>query len=329
MEKRYVKLKKKQGVSIEIYEGEGVIFNGGSNRFGLPSGAGGVKKSISGWSSKSRRSMREFLVGHTFPPGWVCCGGSFTVPGDDVENVKLHFKKVIHQFGQFIDRTLKGGMVWRLELQVRKMPHLHTLMILPSDFPLIFQGVPYDTLYRFFRAVWFHYIDTVLPFSDDLIEEHEGQKLYKTEKETFGFYKGWYKVTVMGGAFTYNRDPVFLRHNVSGWAWKYCVDIKTDGGSGAWKRYLQDHATKAKQDQVAVNMGRHWGVVGRDKFIIKEKKVENLSDQNMRKLSGIKAGWLHLILKIIVLCLVIGWDIVLIGGVWVVVVLYLLLIRKL
>ena len=48
---------------------------------------------------------------------------------------------------------------------------------------------------------------------------------------------------------------------------KHAVDIQKDEGKGAWLRYLQDHATKSKQEQEAgEGWGRHWGVVGRDKF---------------------------------------------------------------
>ena len=44
------------------------------------------------------------------------------------------------------------------------------------------------------------------------------------------------------------------------------VDVQGDGDQGAWKRYLIDHATKVKQEQIAVGFGRHWGVVGKGKF---------------------------------------------------------------
>jgi len=43
------------------------------------------------------------------------------------------------------------------------------------------------------------------------------------------------------------------------------IDIRHDDGEGAWLRYLQDHATKRKQAQIA-DEGRQWGVVGRVHF---------------------------------------------------------------
>jgi hypothetical protein len=39
-----------------------------------------------------------------------------------------------------------------------------------------------------------------------------------------------------------------------------------DDWTGARIRYLHDHASKAKLEQVAVGWGRHWGVIGRGRF---------------------------------------------------------------
>ncbi|HIJ69317.1 MAG TPA: hypothetical protein HPP57_07415 [Deltaproteobacteria bacterium] len=66
------------------------------------------------------------------------------------------------------------------------------------------------------------------------------------------------------------HGPYSLSHVDNLMAWPganlHAVDIKKQGDSGAWMRYMQDHASKAKQEQVAVNCGRQWGVVGRKRF---------------------------------------------------------------
>lgn len=36
---------------------------------------------------------------------------------------------------------------------------------------------------------------------------------------------------------------------------------------GAWLRYLQDHASKRKQEQSAAGAGRQWGIIGRRWFV--------------------------------------------------------------
>jgi hypothetical protein len=51
-------------------------------------------------------------------------------------------------------------------------------------------------------------------------------------------------------------------------AYEFSAHVQTNEGHGwrgAWLRYLQDHASKAKQEQIAEGM-RHWGIVGRKRF---------------------------------------------------------------
>lgn len=52
-----------------------------------------------------------------------------------------------------------------------------------------------------------------------------------------------------------------------------------DDWTGARIRYLHDHASKAKLEQVAVGWGRHWGVVGRSVFVNDWGKVASLTRQ--------------------------------------------------
>ena len=46
-------------------------------------------------------------------------------------------------------------------------------------------------------------------------------------------------------------------------AYEYSCNVQSEGSRGAWLRYMQDHASKGKQDQICVSKGRHWGVIGR------------------------------------------------------------------
>jgi hypothetical protein len=67
-----------------------------------------------------------------------------------------------------------------------------------------------------------------------------------------------------------NQEEIILDPTYHGsiiYADRKAVNIQIDGGRGAWLRYLQDHATKSKQEQEAgPGWGRHWGVVGRGLF---------------------------------------------------------------
>jgi len=60
----------------------------------------------------------------------------------------------------------------------------------------------------------------------------------------------------------------------------YAVDVQfSDGKDGAWKRYIIDHATKSKQDQIVENCGRSWGVIGKKKFVVRPPdKAVNFED---------------------------------------------------
>jgi len=57
------------------------------------------------------------------------------------------------------------------------------------------------------------------------------------------------------------------------------VDVKEKGDDGAWMRYMQDHASKSKQEQIAIGIGRQWGVIGRKHFVkCVPEFVERLTD---------------------------------------------------
>lgn len=56
-------------------------------------------------------------------------------------------------------------------------------------------------------------------------------------------------------------------------AYKYAVDVSFEyRSSGSWKRYIQDHATKSKQEQIIEDSGRSWGVIGKDRFILERPR---------------------------------------------------------
>jgi hypothetical protein len=57
------------------------------------------------------------------------------------------------------------------------------------------------------------------------------------------------------------------RGKVKGAAGHACRVVSCDDWQSARVRYLIDHASKAKAEQVAVGWGRHWGVFGRSLFV--------------------------------------------------------------
>ena len=64
----------------------------------------------------------------------------------------------------------------------------------------------------------------------------------------------------------------------------YSCQMQSDGGRGAWMRYLADHASKSKECQEAVGKGRHWGVVGRNRFVqVFPDRVQQLDERSYFK----------------------------------------------
>ena len=79
------------------------------------------------------------------------------------------------------------------------------------------------------------------------------------------------------GTYTGSRMSLPGAHKVS-------CDVQIGGGDGRWLRYLQDHATKAKQEQIGSGIGRHWGIIGRTCFarVMPDASVEMTERQYFR-----------------------------------------------
>ena len=198
----------------------------------LPRKGGGDRGTVKGWSSSSRRRMREFLIEHKPGEGLDVYGVTLTVPGPPItpqESAHLfdHFSK------NFVTRN-GCGMVWRLEAQKRGAVHWHGILSSRHRLPVPWLGACLPAAVAL-RLYWLQALRVL------------GKVEWKQE------YKGG---TVEGNS---------TRDEIPG-AEIYAVDVQADGGRGAWMRYLQDHATKAKQEQIAEGFGRHWGVVGRKCF---------------------------------------------------------------
>jgi hypothetical protein len=46
-------------------------------------------------------------------------------------------------------------------------------------------------------------------------------------------------------------------------AFEHCVKIEPEKDNDCWWRYMCDHASKGKQEQIGADIGRHWGIIGR------------------------------------------------------------------
>lgn len=226
-ERRIIPLKE----SIDFFAG-GVKISAPS-RVDLPHKGGGLRGDVKGWSKNSRRRMREFLLEHKPAEGLHVYGVTLTVPGPPITP-----EQTAHLFNHFQKNylTRKGcGMVWRLEVQKRGSVHWHGIIISP-------RGLPSLTFARPTRA-------------EEALREYWMQALRVLGKCDHDTTFAGREVTLID----------HYRDEIPG-AFSHAFNIQTEGSRGAWLRYLQDHATKEKQEQIATGFGRHWGVVGRKYF---------------------------------------------------------------
>ena len=184
---------------------------------------------IKGWSSGSRKRMREFLLLHGPSEGSDLFGVTLTVPGSvpptEAEKEQL-WKSVVQKL-----RRSFVGAVWRLELQRRGACHWHLLCVVPSSWVPV--GMPRGCGADF--AYWMRYA-----WRESL------NQLPESTQET------------RGGVLTCVRG-------VMDGAEEHACDVQPDRGGVRWLQYLQDHCSKRKQEQVALS-GRHWGIVNRSAF---------------------------------------------------------------
>ena len=284
--------RKRLAPSIETFPGGVRII--GLRGHGRGGGNVGKRGKIKGWSKDSRKRMREFLLTHKPIAGLKSFGLTLTIPGPTIEPEEA--RRLWDHFGKNYLVRNGCGAVWRLEVQKRGQVHWHALMVAPSKIG----GVKIEELVR---SWWLKAIDT-LPFwfvhQSGPLEEIKKPIPRGCKRHIVGegIYGVWWDVS-RTPAPTGTKMPDGLKHlqeaanvlrsrtilfgggvkwvqhgadtkgdSLSQWpgAWRYSVDVKRDGGRGAWLRYLQDHATKAKQEQIAEGFGRHWGVVGRERF---------------------------------------------------------------
>jgi hypothetical protein len=220
--------------------------------------------------------MRDFLLTHEPEQGLTSYGLTLTVPGPPIEPENA--RRLWDHFAKHYLVRNGCGAVWRLEVQSRGAAHWHCLLSAPKK-------INGEKIEKVVLKWWLDALDILPPWycHDFQIDGVTPPNciLYKTPPPD-----GW--PPDIGDEWNISRQPdivprVLFGHRVvtvekssdlrkfslSNWpgARIYAVDVQGEGGRGAWLRYLQDHATKSKQEQIAQGFGRHWGVVGRGKFV--------------------------------------------------------------
>jgi len=202
---------------------------------------------IKGWSIASRRRMREWLLTHRAPDGWITFALTLTVPplpeGSENPCITLAESRDMWKRMQvwFNDNGLL--VVWRLEIQPR----------LTTDRADI-RGIP--------QPHW-HVIGAAMP------DERTGAEPPESAGSTrllAGIREAWFRTL---GA----RSRVFGADKRA-----VLAELTTDW-TESQMRYLFDHSSKAKASQVAQGWGRHWGIIGRRFAVDENPEVLNLTDR--------------------------------------------------
>jgi len=244
--------------SIDYYNG-GVQITAGS-RIGA-AGPGGKRGKIKEWSKSSRRRLREFMLKNQPPDDYWTMGATFTIPGP-VPTVP-EFKALWKDWTRKAEKD-QWCAVWRMEVQKRGAVHWHLLIAVPKWSSTLMgdkinDGAPdaetldRELLARDIQKSWMAALTRMGP-----VKLPEGGM--PMPGKSVGLHNGQ-----RAGIWIEGEHP----DRAHWWgADRYAVDVQCEGGNrGKWRRYMQDHASKAKQEQIPEGFGRHWGVIGRKRFV--------------------------------------------------------------
>lgn len=99
---------------------------------------------ISGFSSKSANRLRRLLLDIDFSQSWAIC---LTLP--KIKEVHdINFSDLWHGFTVLVSRKLKNAFIWRVELQLRKVPHWHCVWCGDYQSALSFKYLWHDYIQR-------------------------------------------------------------------------------------------------------------------------------------------------------------------------------------
>jgi len=187
--------------------------------------------------------LRRDLLMLMPPKGYDEWAVTLTVPGPVVKPET--YKAMFHTFSVYAQRKGWAG-IWRAEVQARGALHWHVVLHLPPGSE-----------------------------SEDVADL-------------------WHRVLSSSGPVGILRkpdefDPCPDREDPTNWdiydsrlecpgAVRYSAKVDASDGSERWWRYLCDHTSKNKQDQIGEGIGRHWGKIGRSLYTVQHPDVQHVSD---------------------------------------------------
>lgn len=214
---------------------------------------------IVGWSAHSRLRFRRWLLTHEPSPECFEYNVTLTVPGPPLSPSDM--RKLWHRFSTDLKRSGRAA-VWRLEVQSRGSVHWHLILNSPKAIAgqLNKTTPPLPVLERsVISSLWEKALDSLGPVKCETVSWNFEPNPVLRKKQVFEFP---------------SRSNIPFAFDVPEWAAGPdakpravdCVQAPPGQEQWAWRRYMQDHASKAKQGQIAQGFGRHWGVIGRSSY---------------------------------------------------------------
>ena len=232
---------------------------------GLPEHLQGKKRGqIKGWSKGSRKRMRDAILDSGVPDGYRVLTVTLTVPGDR-PLTEAEAKSAWWLFAKEL-RSMDACGFWRLEIQKRGMVHWHLLLCVASSISAVQIDKAWLRVLGQFETpvsvtyAQYEYLKDRMPdgwedpkweFALDLADGSEDYTTdYNKRDELLSF-------TLL---LPLKRSLVVGAHHSA------CKVEQSDGHVG-WLRYMMDHCTKAKQEQVLTwKATRHWGYINKRKL---------------------------------------------------------------
>lgn len=180
---------------------------------------GGKRGVVKEWSAQSRTRLRQLLAVSEGPEGWEPMGFTGTVPGDVIDEAKWRLL-----WKAFRKQIPSIPIIWRVELQQRKQPHIHLVTWIP---PGQAGGMAKAQL----LIAWWSAVQSLGPIT----------------------WTGKDGIEYTGGRMA---KPGADKYAVA-------IDELTQTDDFGWWRYLAAHAGKRKQAQMGWR-GRAWGVLNPD-----------------------------------------------------------------
>ena len=186
---------------------------------------------------------------------------SLTVPGPVLTVDEM--RKLWLKFSQLLQKSGRSG-IWRLEVQERGAVHWHMIVHTPKD---LVEKAPVLDIGMYLPDMWKVAVNCLGTCVHSCKDWDGNPGEYTFEKRS-----------QIPWAFDV-PDWALMKRGTRARAIDVQLSPDSDDKRWAWRRYMQDHASKAKQEQIADGFGRHWGVIGRASYgLVAPSLMEDLGD---------------------------------------------------